>query len=109
MLSTLTRLVAHYPNCGHNLDSLKIVSEDWCETFAGKISKEAFADAVNRARRASKFFLSEKDVLDAAVKTGYSRCDTCSYNEGKKICANLSKEGFDPTKCKSYKDSDLYK
>lgn len=61
MIDATTRLASHYPNSGHDLNTLLVVAEDWFETYQ-EITEDVFLDALKRARRGSRFFPNEEDI-----------------------------------------------
>jgi len=79
VISMLTRTIAHYPNSGHDLSTLAVVAEDWYETFKDRLTEEAFIAALTKARRDSKFFPIESDIIRAASSTIVPDCERCNY------------------------------
>lgn len=73
---------AHFPNSGHTTKTLATVTEDWFETFHGKVTDRAFIEAVTIARRKSKgFFPSENDVFEVIGLNPEHDCTKCSYRK----------------------------
>ncbi len=78
-MGMLTRTASHYPNSGHTLKTLSVVSEDWYETFRDRLTDRAFIEAITKARRLSNFFPTEKDVFAAAGEGLIPECNKCDY------------------------------
>lgn len=97
----LTRTASHYPNSGHTTDTLSVLAEDWYETFKDRFTDRAFIDAVTEARRGNRFFPTETDIFDQTGRHPNASCGRCQYNQGSP-CKNLSRKGFDTTKCNAY-------
>lgn len=65
--TALIRLSAHYPDSGHNAKSLRVIAEDWHESFSTMMGEKTFLQAVKMARGRSKgFFPNETLIIEAA-------------------------------------------
>ena len=63
--AALAKLYSHYPEAGHNGDSLRQISADYFEDLTDdRTSAEEFADAVKLARRRCKFFPKIADIIE---------------------------------------------
>lgn len=63
--ASLAKLCSHYPEAGHNGDSLRQISADYFEDLTDdRTSSEEFAEVVKLARRRCKFFPKIADIIE---------------------------------------------
>jgi len=63
--AALAKLYSHYPEAGHNGDSLRQISADYFEDLTDdRTSQAEFLQAVKLARRRCKFFPKIADIIE---------------------------------------------
>lgn len=67
--SALAKLCSHYPEAGHNGDSLRQISADYFEDLTDEgVTAGQFSQAIKMARRRCKFFPKVVEILECVAE-----------------------------------------
>ena len=63
---SLLKLAAHFPEAGHNGQTIALVSEDYLSDMASEgVTNQQFLDAIDHSRKSCGFFPKVKDLLES--------------------------------------------